>query len=139
MMIADWAVRQRGPRLGGGDRRERQTRSVENVYGVCDFSMSAALQRAFVLGMILSAAGAHAAERSPGTAFRGARGSAVYDVPGLPTSWSEAHHQNIRWKADLAVPGWASPVIWKDKVIVTGADSEHRYAWCFSEADGKRV
>lgn len=89
--------------------------------------------------MILAAAGAHAAETSPGTAFRGALGSAVYDVPGLPTSWSEADHENIRWKADLAVPGWASPVTWKDKVIATGADSEHRYAWCFAEADGKRV
>lgn len=89
--------------------------------------------------MTAAAIASPAAEKSPGTAFRGARGSAVYDVPGLPTSWNEADNRNIRWKVDLAMPGWASPVVWNDKVIVTGADTEDRHVWCFSVADGKSV
>lgn len=88
------------------------------------------------LVVLLLATTLAAAERHPGRAFRGLGGTAVYDAD-LPTSWSEIDKKNVRWKAELALPGWASPVVTRDRVIVTGADTRNRMVWCLSVADGK--
>ncbi len=87
---------------------------------------------------VLIAAPLGAAEKVPGRAFRGSGGTAVYHQKGLPTSWSEADKKNIRWKTALTLPGWASAVVARGRVIVTGANAEKRMAWCMAVADGKQ-
>ncbi len=59
----------------------------------------------------------------------------------LPTSWKEEEGggTNLRWKVELEQPGWSSPAIWGDKVIVTAADPDTRVVYCFSLADGSEI
>lgn len=72
-------------------------------------------------------------------ASRGATGSAVYKVAGLPTSWDESEKRGVRWKADIALPGWSSPVVLGNRVIVTGADEDERRVWCVDARDGRAL
>src|SRR5688572_10998914 len=68
--------------------------------------------------------------------FRGPNGSGVSDAKNLP---STVDGSNTAWKAELG-KGWSSPVLWKDKIIVTaetGADK--RAVVCLSAKDGKEL
>lgn len=72
--------------------------------------------------------------------FRGPYGTGVYkDVGSLPIAWSEKDNSGILWKEKLALPGWASPIVWDDKVIVLTATSAKRVAACFNAVTGKLV
>lgn len=70
--------------------------------------------------------------------FRGINGSGLYRGVA-PTSWSEKGKKGILWQAKLDLPGWASPVVWNDKVVVTSATAEKRLVYCFDTATGKQV
>lgn len=55
--------------------------------------------------------------------FRGPGGRAVaVDNPSLPTRWSTT--DNVHWVSDVPGWGWASPVIWEDKVFISTVISE---------------
>lgn len=71
-------------------------------------------------------------------AFRGPSGSGRYQGTA-PVSWSEQGKKGILWKATLELPGWSSPVVWNDKVVVTSADSARRLVYCFDTATGKQL
>jgi outer membrane protein assembly factor BamB len=68
--------------------------------------------------------------------FRGATGSGLYRGAAL-TAWSEPGNTGILWKVKLDLPGWSSPVVWNDKVVVTSADVNKRLVFCFDAATGK--
>lgn len=71
--------------------------------------------------------------------FRGPNGSGFYPDATAVTSWSEKAKKNIRWKAALDLPGWSSPVVWGDRVVVTAADADKRQVYCFATDTGKSV
>jgi len=72
--------------------------------------------------------------------FRGPSGMGVYgDAAALPTAWGEKENKGILWKAKLKPLGWASPVVWGGKVIVTSADATKRLVACFDAANGKAL
>jgi len=77
--------------------------------------------RAFVLAFFLAllAGTGTAQDRWPG--FRGA-GVPIVDSPTLPTVWDSK--TNVAWSADVPGGGWASPVVWKDRVFVTSVTTE---------------
>lgn len=65
--------------------------------------------------------------------FRGPNGSGVGDAKDLPAKFEES---STAWKVELG-KGWSSPVLWKDRVIVTAElDSGHRAVLCLSAQDG---
>ena len=52
--------------------------------------------------------------------FRGADSlGASADDPNLPESWSAT--QNVAWKTEIPGHGWASPVVWRNRVFLTSA------------------
>jgi outer membrane protein assembly factor BamB len=53
--------------------------------------------------------------------FRGASGTGVADIDGLPITWSAK--KNVAWKVDVPGRGWSSPIVWRDRVIVTSTVS----------------
>ena len=54
--------------------------------------------------------------------FRGAESLGVAeDDPRLPETWSTA--ENVVWKTPVAGRGWASPVVWGDKIFLLSAIS----------------
>ncbi|MDR0871394.1 MAG: PQQ-binding-like beta-propeller repeat protein [Planctomycetaceae bacterium] len=57
--------------------------------------------------------------------------------PALPVKWDAATGENLIWKAEIPLPGKSSPVIWGDKLFLTGATGEKRQVFCFSTTDGK--
>jgi outer membrane protein assembly factor BamB len=70
--------------------------------------------------------------------FRGSNGSGLYRGVGR-TSWSEKDKKGILWQAKLELPGWASPVVWNDKVVVTSASVEKRLVYCFDAGKGTQL
>jgi outer membrane protein assembly factor BamB len=44
---------------------------------------------------------------------------------------------NVLWKSPLPAPGFNSPVVWSNRVFVSGGDAVKREVMCFDAADGK--
>jgi outer membrane protein assembly factor BamB len=65
----------------------------------------------------------------------GGRGTSVY--ANIPTEWDVGSGKNIRWKTPVPLPGNNSPIVWKDRVFLTGADEKRREVYCFDAASGK--
>ncbi|MEM7051891.1 MAG: PQQ-binding-like beta-propeller repeat protein [Acidobacteriota bacterium] len=51
--------------------------------------------------------------------FRGPNGSGVADGAALATSWDADGGRNVLWRTELAGGGFASPVLWQNRLYVT--------------------
>src|SRR5436190_21391888 len=56
--------------------------------------------------------------------FRGPTGQGHSTAVGLPTTWSET--ENIAWKVAIPGRGLSSPVIHRDQIWLTTADSDSK-------------
>lgn len=99
--------------------------------------LTAVFASAAMAGPIPSGLPPEFADNSP--TFRGASGSGLTDFANVPIKWNESTGENLLWKTPLALPGWASPVVWDDKVIVLGADAKQRFVYCVSASSGKSI
>lgn len=71
--------------------------------------------------------------------FRGPTGQGIVDLPDLPDTWSGAEGTNILWKTEVPLPGQSSPVVWGDRIYVTGANEQRREVFCFDANSGALV
>ncbi len=71
------------------------------------------------------------------TSFRGPGGNGVAFQKNIPVSWDGSSGKNIRWKTEIPLPGFNSPIIWKDKIFVSGAKENQRVVYCINASDGK--
>jgi outer membrane protein assembly factor BamB len=69
--------------------------------------------------------------------FRGPDGSGRAVGEGYPVEWDAASGKNVLWKTDVPLPGKSSPVVWGDRLFLTGADKNKREIYCFSTSDGR--
>ncbi len=69
--------------------------------------------------------------------FRGAEGNGIAYVKQAPTQWDGASGNNIAWKVKVPKQGYSSPIVWKNKVFLTGADASSREVYCFDLSSGK--
>jgi outer membrane protein assembly factor BamB len=69
--------------------------------------------------------------------FRGPFGQGVSFHKNIPTKWDGAAGTNILWKSPIPKHGYNSPVIWGDKIFVTGSDKQTREVYCYNRLDGK--
>jgi outer membrane protein assembly factor BamB len=71
------------------------------------------------------------------TSFRGpgANGHAAHANP--PLNWSAKEGINILWKTKVSKHGMSSPVIWENRLFLTGADDSTRQIYCFETDTGK--
>ncbi len=71
------------------------------------------------------------------TGFRGpgANGLAAHANP--PLNWSAKEGRNILWKTKIPKHGMSSPVVWEDRLFLTGADDSTRQIHCFETDTGK--
>jgi len=88
------------------------------------------------LWMILAATSV-SGENWPG--WRGPRGDGSSQETDVPTTWNVPENRNIAWKTPLAYTGHSSPIVWDDRVFITGADEpgERRMLVAFDRRDGK--
>lgn len=71
--------------------------------------------------------------------FRGPEGNGVSRHPGAATHWNAITGEGILWKATVPLPGHNSPIVWKDRVFVSGADAHRREVYCFDANTGQLV
>jgi outer membrane protein assembly factor BamB len=69
--------------------------------------------------------------------FRGLGGSGVSAYTNIPTSWNGKTGEGILWKMPVPLKGHNSPVVWGDKVFLSGADPNIRQVLCFDGKSGQ--
>jgi outer membrane protein assembly factor BamB len=69
--------------------------------------------------------------------FRGEGGRGLAGGTGYPTQFDGAEGKNIKWKIPLPKNGKSSPVIWEDKLFITGADGAEFEIYCIDKNKGE--
>ncbi len=71
--------------------------------------------------------------------WRGPEGNGIATGETAPLKWSST--ENVLWKTPLPGPGNSSPIVWKDKVFLTGAENEGRLSslLCFDRSSGRQL
>ncbi|MEO6739947.1 MAG: PQQ-binding-like beta-propeller repeat protein [Chthoniobacteraceae bacterium] len=93
---------------------------------------------------IIVAAGALAADlptpeeyRANWPRFRGPDGGGVSTQSGVPLTCDLKSGANILWSTEVPAAGFNSPVVWGERVFLSGGDEEKREVMCFEVASGK--
>jgi outer membrane protein assembly factor BamB len=70
--------------------------------------------------------------------FRGPSGQGEAVGPAPPVEW-DAAGKNILWRTKVPFRGNSSPVVWNDRIFLTGSDEKgrERSVLCFDRHDGK--
>jgi len=68
--------------------------------------------------------------------FRGPNGAGISTHANVPTRWSGKTGEGILWKTEIPLPGHNSPVVWGDRVFLSGADPNSRQVYCFDTSTG---
>jgi len=71
--------------------------------------------------------------------FRGPGGYGIAHHTNAPTDWDGASGRNVRWKTSVPLPGFNSPVVWGNRVYLSGADTGKREVYAFDAATGALV
>jgi len=69
--------------------------------------------------------------------FRGPQGGGVSPYTNLITDWDGPTGKGILWKTHIPLPGHSSPIMWGDRVFVSGADKDRRQVYCLDANTGK--
>lgn len=69
--------------------------------------------------------------------FRGAGGNGIAYVKNVPTSWNGDSGENIKWKTKTPLPGFNSPVVWGQKIFLSGADEKTQEVYCLDAKNGQ--
>jgi outer membrane protein assembly factor BamB len=68
--------------------------------------------------------------------FRGPNGSGRADLEGLPLRWDGETGENICWKTPLPLDGASSPIVWGERIFLTGADARARGIYALDARTG---
>lgn len=71
--------------------------------------------------------------------FRGPGGNGIAYHKNIPVSWNGATGENVLWKTALPLPGYNSPVIWGNKVFLSGATAAKKEVYCFDRNTGNII
>lgn len=70
-------------------------------------------------------------------AFRGPQGNGISPHANIPTGFNTETKEGILWKTKVQLPGFNSPIVWGDRVFLSGADENRRQIFCFDANSGK--
>ncbi|OFY67968.1 MAG: hypothetical protein A2V64_11710 [Bacteroidetes bacterium RBG_13_43_22] len=68
--------------------------------------------------------------------FRGQDSRGIAGGSGYPTDWNGESGTNIKWKIQVPKYGKSSPVIWGDRLFVTGAEGTQAEVYCIDKNTG---
>jgi outer membrane protein assembly factor BamB len=71
--------------------------------------------------------------------FRGPGGFGVALQKNIPIDWDGATGKNVLWKTVIPLAGYNSPVVWGDKIFLTGANEIKREVYCIDKNSGKII
>lgn len=69
--------------------------------------------------------------------FRGENSRGIAGGKDYPLEWDGVSGKNIEWKTELTSIGQSSPVIWGDKLFLTGENNKAGEVYCFDKSNGK--
>jgi outer membrane protein assembly factor BamB len=69
--------------------------------------------------------------------FRGPEGIGIAYQTDVPIEWDGKSGKNILWKTPIPLPGFNSPILWGDKIFLSGADKKNRVVYCMGAGSGK--
>jgi outer membrane protein assembly factor BamB len=70
--------------------------------------------------------------------FRGPYGNAHAGAGAYPIAWNGASGKGILWKTSVPRAGANSPIVWENRVYLSGGDSEAFEVYCFDTESGKK-
>jgi outer membrane protein assembly factor BamB len=71
--------------------------------------------------------------------FRGPGGNGIATTTEAPLRWDGPANQGILWKAEIPLPGFNSPIVWEERVFLSGADETTQAVYCFDAASGEAL
>jgi outer membrane protein assembly factor BamB len=69
--------------------------------------------------------------------FRGPGGNGISYQTNFPIEWDGNSELNILWKTPIPKPGFNSPIVWNDRVFLSGADESVQQVYCFDVESGE--
>jgi len=69
--------------------------------------------------------------------FRGPDGLGVANFANAPVRFDGESMAGIRWKTETPLEGFSSPIVYDNKVFLTGGSKDIRQVYCFDVNDGK--
>ena len=71
--------------------------------------------------------------------FRGPGGAGISAYTNVPANWNGKTSDGILWKTKVPLPGYNSPVVWGDRVFISGGDPNGLQVFCFDALSGKHL
>jgi outer membrane protein assembly factor BamB len=68
--------------------------------------------------------------------FRGQDGHAIAGGSGYPEEWNGETGTNVKWKIQVQKNGKSSPVIWGNKLFITGGEGLQGEIYCIDKSSG---
>jgi outer membrane protein assembly factor BamB len=68
--------------------------------------------------------------------FRGPFGDGISYQKNVPQNWNAESGENIVWKTRIPIHGYNSPVVWGNRVFMTGATPDKRVVYCLDTKNG---
>lgn len=75
--------------------------------------------------------------QSQWSTFRGPGGQGIANFDNIPDTWNGPSGQNILWKSAIPLPGYNSPVVWDDRIFLTGATHDKQQVFCYDAKTGQ--
>jgi outer membrane protein assembly factor BamB len=69
--------------------------------------------------------------------FRGYMGHGISYHKNIPVKWNGSTGENIKWKVAFSKPGYSTPVIWENKLFISGGDEAARIVACYNRNTGQ--
>jgi outer membrane protein assembly factor BamB len=71
--------------------------------------------------------------------FRGQDGRGIAGGSDYPLEWDGKEGKNIKWKVSIPSAGKSSPVIWGNKIFLTGAEDKNCEVFCLDKNTGELI
>ncbi|MDF7822521.1 PQQ-binding-like beta-propeller repeat protein [Pontiellaceae bacterium B12227] len=71
--------------------------------------------------------------------LRGPGGIGHAHMDDAPISWDVESGEGVLWKAEVYVPGFNSPIVWDDRIFMSGADEEGQEVFCHDANSGEEL
>ena len=69
--------------------------------------------------------------------FRGKGSRGIVSSGTYPTDWNGKEGKNIKWKVKVPTHGYSSPIIWGNRLFLTGVDGAATEVMCFDKESGE--
>ena len=69
--------------------------------------------------------------------FRGPGGGGVSPYTNIPSEWDGKSGKNVLWKSEVPVIGFNSPVVWGDRVFLSGGNDTKLQVFCYHGTSGE--